>query len=234
MKLSRKMIASCAGIAVLVAAVVAFFTLLNGNGAMSPAPAQAAVAPVAVTNGETAEPLVVMTADFAVSYTSLAQLARAASTVVRGEVVDVSYLDFNSSAYTKVTLKVGKCLKGDIAADDEITILEVGGITTMAAVKGDKFGPTTKEDADTKVKMLLDGAPLTQAGEKCLYFLGKGNIGVVAGAYYVPMGCFQGQFKIDSGVAKRFVPADWKDSKYTSLAMDENTVDNSLSQAAVQ
>jgi hypothetical protein len=175
-----------------------------------------------------------MSADFAVGYSSIGQLKQAADLVVRGDVVDVSYLDFNSCAYTKVTLKVSKSFKGDAAEGDEITILEVGGITTMATIKGDKFGTPTKEDSETKVKVLLDGAPLTREGETCLYFLGQGSIGIVSGAYYVPMGAFQGRFKIDNGAAKRFVPSDWQGTKFTALAMDETAVDDTVTQAAVQ
>ena len=230
----HKVIASLAGLAVLAAAIVVSFMLLGNSPASVPQNDVNAVATAAPTAETTVgQPEVVMDADFAVGYNSVPQLAKAADVIVRGEATDVSYLDFNTATYTKVTLKVAKCYKGSIAAGDQITIMEVGGITTMAAVKGDKFGATTKEDADTQVKVTLEGAPLTQVGEKSLYFLGVGKIDVVPGTYYVPMGAFQGHFKIDSGVAKRFVPAD-ASSKYTSLAIDESAVDSTMTQAAVQ
>jgi hypothetical protein len=237
MKRTHKLIASFAGLAVVAGAAVACFTFIGGAAASAPAgvPAQSSNAvATAATGGNTAgEPQVMMSADFAVSYTSVDQLKGAAAIIVRGEVTGVSYLDFNGAAYTKVTLKVGECLKGKVAPGDEITVAEIGGVTTMAAVKGDKFGEPTKEDADTKVKVLLEGAPLTQVGDKVLYFLGVGKIGVVPGTYYVPLGAYQGRFAIDDGVAKRFVPADASD-KYTSLAIDEKAVDSTITQAAAE
>lgn len=175
------------------------------------------------------QPTVLANADFAVVYKNLGELQKAADLVVRGEVTKVSYLDFNSTAYTQVTFRVAECLKGGVTAGDEVTIVEVGGVTTMAAVNGEKFGVPTAKDAGTKVSVLLDGAPLTEVGDRCLYFLGRGSIGVVSGTYYVPMGAFQGRFTIKDAVAQRFVPAGWA-GDYSSLPMDENAIDGAVLQ----
>jgi hypothetical protein len=241
MRLSKKLIAGLAGAVVVVVALTASFVFLGADPAAAPksvqaaaAPAEAAATPTLVAANDAAMPQVLATADFATMYTSFKQLATAADLVVRGEVTEVSYLDFNTSAYTKVTLKVSESFKGAVKAGDSITILEVGGVTDMAVIKGDKFGVPTKEDAATKVEVLLDGAPLTEVGDKCLYFLGTGSIGVVPGTYYVPMGAFQGRFKSDSGVTKRFVPSDWDSARYTSLAVDDSAVADTLTEAAAQ
>ena len=241
MKRHNRMIVSCLALAVLASAIV-LTVMLVGNGAPAATPesadaaalASASAAASAVADSAAVEPAVIMSADFAVGYSSIGQLKQAADLVVRGEVVDVSYLDFRSTAYSKVTFQVSKCFKGDAAPGDQITILEVGGVTTMATIKGDKFGAPTKEDAQTKVRVLLDGAPLTQVGENCVYFLGTGSIGVISDTYYVPMGAFQGRFKIDNGAAKRFIPIDWQGGKYTALSMDETGIDDTVSQAAAQ
>jgi hypothetical protein len=237
MKLSPRMIASLTGIAVLAVAMVVSFMLFGADEANHPAAAAQVVTLAAGATSTTAatEPMQehILSADFAVAYTSVAQLKDAADLVVRGEVIAVSYLDFNTATQTRVTLKVDKCLKGGVAAGQEITILEPGGVTTAANVVGDKFGAPTKEQAETKVKVLLEGAPLTQVGEKCLYFLGKGDIAIVSGTYYVPMGAFQGRFTIGDGVAKRFVPADFG-AKYTALPMDESAIDDAVAEATAQ
>ena len=233
MKRMRTLIASFAGLAVVAGAAVACFALIGGTPAAAPAQSDKVVATAATGSTTVGEPTVLMSADMTVGYNTLAQLDQAADVVARGDVTAVSYLDFNGATYTKVTLKVAECLKGKVAAGSEITVMEVGGVTTMAAVKGDKFGAPTKEDADTKVKVLLEGAPLTQVGDQVLYFLGTGEIGVVPGTYYVPMGAYQGRFKIDAGVAKRFVPAD-ASSKYTSLAIDATAVDSTIAQTAAE
>jgi hypothetical protein len=237
MNRSRRMILSFAGLAALAAAILLSFAVFGGDGA-APAPdavqgAALALAGSTVPISEVALPEVVMSADFAVGYHSVAELKGAAEVVVRGEVVDVSYVDFNTSAYTKVKFKVSKCFKGDLSVGDVITVMEVGGIISMASIKGDKFGEPSKEDADTKVKVLLDGAPLAHVGEKCLYFLGTGEIGVLSGTYYVPMGSYQGKFKIENGVAKRFAPAT-DSGKNESLAMDEAAVDATVTEAAAR
>lgn len=201
----------------------------NAPGTEAAQPAASAAMPTAAA--VSAAPTVIVNADFAVLYSSLAQLKDAADLIVRGQVTDVSYLDFNSTAYTAVTLAVSKCFKGDVAAGDEITIVEVGGVTTMATVEGDKFGPTTQADENTKVSVQLEGAPLTQVGDKCVYFLGTGTIGVVPGTYYVPLGSFQGRFKVDNGVAKRFVPSDWQSNKYTALPIADTAIDQTVTAA---
>jgi hypothetical protein len=242
MKLHKKLIIA---LLPLVALAIVLSVTLAGAAAPSAAPEPAHTASISIAPGTPAqssgaaaamptaaavstEPAVILSADFAVLYSSLAQLKDAADVVVRGQVTDVSYLDFNSTAYTEVTLAVTKCLKGDFAAGDEITIVEVGGVTTMATVEGDKFGSAPQADADTKVSVQLEGAPLTQVGDKCVYFLGTGTIGVVPGTYYVPLGAFQGRFKVDNGVAKRFVPSDWQSGKYTALPIAAAAVDQTV------
>jgi hypothetical protein len=231
--------------ALLALAIVISVTL--GDGAAPSAKAESGLAAgvsAAWTTGSPAEharstpavlpPTVLMSADFAVMYSNVGQLREAADVIVRGDVIDVSYLDFRSTAYTKVTFLVVKSLKGDIAPGSKITIVEVGGVTSMSTINGDKFGAPTSADADTKVSVQLDGAPLSQVGDKCLYFLGIGSIGVVPGTYYVPLGAYQGRFKIDQGVAKRFVPAGWEAGAYTALPMAESTVDQTVLQAEAE
>jgi hypothetical protein len=177
-------------------------------------------------------PTVTASADFTVVYADLGQLKKAATVIVRGEVIQVAYLDFNSTAYTNVTFRVSKCLKGDIAPGDEIAIAEVGGVTSMATVDGDRYGPPTAKDAETKVSVLLDGAPLSEIGDECLYFLALGSIGVVPGTYYVPLGAFQGRFKTQGALAERFVPVGWG-AGYTSLPMVESAIDQTVLRAAL-
>jgi hypothetical protein len=261
MRLSAKLIASFAVAAVLVAAIVTSFVLVGANAAstsrQNAAPATAGTE--STTNGnptatagtasETATSAGAYTTtteapptegyaevDFAVLYRSVTQLKQASDVVVRGAVTAVSYLERDSSPMTRVTLKVARCLKGDVKAGDELTIIEGGGIISRASLVGDKFGAPTKVDYDTKVKILMDGAPLTEVGDRCLYFLGVDDVRLVPGVSYCPIGCFQGRFIIHDGVAERFVPASPEEmgSEYTSLAMDEAAIDDTIMRAAVE
>jgi hypothetical protein len=227
-------------LAVLVLAMVASIALLSGRGADGSAAAGGGGAggpppprpppPQAHTPApsETTLAAVTASADFAVLYSSVDQLKEAADLIVSGEIVDVSYLDFNSTAYTKVTFRVAESLKGKAAVGDKITIAEVGGITSMATINGDKFGPATQDDANTKVKVELEGAPLSQVGDQCTYFLGTGSIGVLPGPYYVPLGAFQGRFTVENGIAKRFVPADWRSPNYSALSTTKSALDQAV------
>lgn len=217
-----------------IGAPVAPETVRAASLAAAPAVQPAQLASVGPATVLALRPTVTASADFAVVYESLNQLKKTADLIVRGEVTQVSYLDFNSTAYTKVTFRVSKCLKGDVAAGKEMTIVEVGGVTSMATVNGDKFGAPTQMDAETQVSVLLDGAPLSEVGDKCVYFLGAGSIGVVPGVYYVPLGAFQGRFKIDNAVAERFVPVDWQRGKYTALRMVESAIDQTVLRAEAE
>jgi hypothetical protein len=265
MSLLAKLIAAFAVAAVLVAAIVTSFVLVGANATSTSRPTAAiatADTGAATTAGTTASTTAIagmaskspaaagaptisteagpaegyVEVDFKVLYRSVAQLKQAADVVVRGEVTAVSYLDRENAPTTKVTLKVAKCLKGDVKAGDEITILEPGGIVSRASTVGDKFGSPTKEDYDTKVKMLMDGAPLTEVGDRCLYFLGVDDLHLAPGVSYYPLGFFQGRFVIHDGVAERFVPASPGEmgSEYTSLAMDEAAIDDTISSAGVE
>jgi hypothetical protein len=226
MKGKKRYLVLLLALGVLVTVVsVAFVATAVSAPSTQTAAMDAALAPASV-------PRVTASADFAVLYKDLGQLKQAAALVVRGEVTEVSYVDFNTTAYTKTTFKVSECLQGDVRPGDEITIAEVGGVTTMAAVNGDKFGAPTAQDEATKVEILLEGAPLSEVGDKCLYFLGIGSIGVVPGTYYVPLGAFQGRFSIRNGVAERFVPADWG-GDYTSLAVAEEAIDQAVRRATL-
>ena len=75
------------------------------------------------------------------------------------------------------------------------------------------------------------GAPLTEVGDRCLYFLGKGSLGITRGTYYVALGAFQGRFVIRDSVAARYVPADWVEGNYTSLSIPADSIDKALLQA---
>lgn len=171
---------------------------------------------------------VIAQADFAESYSTVDAIARQSDLIVRGTIKSVEYLDFNTVTYSRVSLRVTKSFSPGSAEGDVITVLEIGGITSQAAIIesiDNKFNQTiTEGDKESKVRVLLDGAPLPEIGDDAVYFLADGSLGIVSGEYYDVVGAYHGKFKISDGQAKRFAP-----EFETSAADDLNTDIETLS-----
>ena len=161
--------------------------------------------------------------DWAVLYSNVAQLTRAAEIVVRGRVTDVSYLDETLdsalSTYTKVTLEVTESLKGGVAKGAALTFIEIGGMTTQAAIDESRGTASNRSDKNTKVQVLFEGAPLPKVGEDVVYFAKRDVIGQIRGSYFAPLGAFQGKFTITGGVAMRYVPDSIASNTFGPLRM---------------
>lgn len=132
-----------------------------------------------------------------------------------------------------MTLEVTKSWGAGVKKGDRITVAEVGGITTLATIKRGSGraepGSITSEDEQTKVQELIEGAPLAKVGDEAVYFLGKGEIGVVPGEYYVPLGTYQGKFNVTGGDAQRFVPKNAP--AFPSLKMGVSVLDSEITAA---
>lgn len=192
------------------------------------------------TENNTAEPIktMIIKADMG-EYSDVPELAKNADLIVRGKVTDVSFVEFNSDGpgggvmYTKVTLAVNKSWSPKVQKGDTLTILEAGGITTLATIKRWSGKATedsiTQADEKTKVQVLLDGAPLARVGEEAAYFLGGDELGIVPGEHYISLGLYQGKFNLDAGVAHRFVPEG--DTALPELKMSADELDTEISAA---
>jgi hypothetical protein len=259
--LSAKVLASVGVGAILVAAVAVSFMLVGANAAAveahtpssaATASAVAATVPPAtiagagapsttlslVASDTTATVVTVaegyLEVEFEAVYRTMVELTQEAQVVVRGQVTAVGYGELNGAAESRVTLRVDKCLKGDVGPGREITIFEPGGIVTRASLLDGKFGSPTKEDYEAKQAVLVDGAPLTRVGDACVYFLDADDLHQAVGAGYCPIGAFQGRFIIVDGRAERFVPASPAalGAGYGSLAMDAGAIDGVIAVAA--
>jgi len=181
---------------------------------------------------------VVTHADFSVLYSTLQQLVSDAPIVIRGKVESISYFDHQGETFTSVGLLVTEGYKGQIKRGAKVTVVEPGGITTMAAImrsNSDKFPELTPGPAEenTPLEVLFGGAPLTKVGDDVVYFAFKGDIGGLTGDYYESIGAFQGKFTVSGGIARRYVPADMASSSYGPLTTSSAALDTSIAKAVV-
>lgn len=143
-------------------------------------------------------------------FANVAELAAEADLIVQGRVLSTEYVYSHESAWTKSQVEVLKSWSSGAKAGDVLTVVTLGGITSMANLKKDSGRPdetpVTEADKSENVRMLLEGEPLPAVGDESVYFLGKGDIGIVPGEYFVVVGAFQGRYVVRGGNAARFEP----------------------------
>ncbi len=173
--------------------------------------------------------------DMYVSYTDINQLVKNADFIVEGKVTDVSYFDFNTATNTTLSIEVTKSYNSNIKNGQILTFVEPGGITTKAALinySGNKFNePIGETEKNTKVQVLIAGAPLTKINENVLLFAKEGTLNALPQKYYVSIGAFQGKFIINGDSIGRYVPKGMELGKYSSLNMSKADFDQKLSEA---
>lgn len=215
-------------ILVLAGAAIAGVSALKGASSDAAVSVQQGTAATAAEQASTTAPddtirTLSRSADFGVIYTSFEQLTAASDAVVRGRVLETRYTEYNEGVWTVSTIKVQKAWGAGVAPGDTITIVEAGGVTSEAFLKRTTgrppTSPTTAEDEQSKVQLLLEGAPLPKAGEESVYFLAKGTWEIVPGPYYDVVGAFQGKLKVNSNRASRYAPEGWS-SAYRALDGD--------------
>ncbi|QAT39767.1 hypothetical protein [Clostridium sp. JN-9] len=162
---------------------------------------------------------IVSEANMSSRYVFFNNLVTDAEIVIEGEVLDVSYFDYNGIPRTKSQVKVTKSYNNNAKDGDVLTIIESGGITTKEKIikytgAADKFGiKPTDEDKNIKVKYSLGGSETMKPKDKILIF-GKqsdGNFYNLAEKYYVVLGSYLGKFNIKDNKIQRFVSTKVKE-----------------------
>lgn len=148
--------------------------------------------------------------------------------IIRGKVLDTANIYSHENAWTKCTVRVLKSWSPSVSVGDVITVVDYGGIASLADLKrdaqaGDLDDPDNlKRDPDeprnnsiaasdetSEVVLSYAGEPLATAGSEAIYFLSEETkMQLVPGTFYVPLGAYQGKFIINQGVARRHVPRD--------------------------
>ena len=241
----KKILVSILIIAAVSISFVGYQYSKGGNSTSNKEQAKRANKPIAAkarkadsvqTAETTGSPMITMSsnADMAVFYTSLNDLVQTADVIIEGVVTNVSYFEFNTITNTRALVRVTKSYTSNAKEGDVLTFVDPGGITTEAAMirySGNKFNrPIGKAEENTKVQVLLNGAPLTKVGEKVVYFAKKSVL--FQPDMYVSIGAYQGKFTISSdGTAQRYVPKGDESSRYNSLKMTKAKFDQQLANA---
>jgi hypothetical protein len=124
------------------------------------------------------------------SYATLPELARAADTIIVGQVRDQASLTYGRLPFTKSEVTVVQTLKGgDIGA--VLSVLETGGVFHPAARDGSPV------HAGTQI-VDFEGVPVMSTGGSYVLFL-RSYTGDITDRAYVVLGEFQGKFPVADG-----------------------------------
>lgn len=235
----RRIAVALAATALVASAAVVGFDL-NRTPARSP---QASGPGASTSTSRTSAPLktIVTNADISTIYRGVPQLTRAAQVIVRGKVIDISYIDAEADSalqtYTKVVFRVSQSLKGDVSPGSTVVFIVFGGVTSAAKIAGaSDIQPsvTSPESSSEHVQVLFEGAPLPRVGDEIVYFGVRGDIGALAGnpqvpePYYQPVGAFQGAFPVIDGIAARYVPSALSSAGLDPLRMTVGALDTKV------
>lgn len=148
--------------------------------------------------------------------------------IVRGKVLRTEYVYSHESAWTICTVRVLESWNPDVVQGETITVVDYGGVTSLANLKRDSGAGNLADSANKKrdtdntrnnaipsadeaaaVTMTFAGEPLAKSGDEAVYFLSREDtMAIMPGTFYVPVGAYQGKFLIKHGVARRHVPRD--------------------------
>lgn len=154
-------------------------------------------------------PTIFSQADFIKTFNSVEELSEVSNIIIQGQVLSTEYFTFNQNVFTKSKVKVQKAYKGDIIKGEEVTFIEIGGITTFGEIQ--KMRPdklvVKPEDMNNPIKMTLNGSETMKANEKVVLFgaLPSENK-MLKENYYMTVGAHQGKLQILKDKVKRFVP----------------------------
>ena len=124
-------------------------------------------------------------------YTDISGLKKDATDIVECKVLNSKTIVYCDTPFTISTVELLGVVKGQKKAGDKINVIEMGGIFSLT-------GEDPKEAKGQLVDYQLEGIPVMKASEHYYLFL-KPFEGPQTQNAYVPLGAFQGKFKISSG-----------------------------------
>ncbi|OGX68115.1 MAG: hypothetical protein A2189_08020 [Paenibacillus sp. RIFOXYA1_FULL_44_5] len=123
------------------------------------------------------------------TYGTMAELAKDAKEIVEIEVNSQETITYSDIPFTISTVSVLKSFKGDHKKGDTIRIIETGG----------EFTPLDKQGNPLpKATMKFAGIPVLEPKEHDVIFLNAFKGPQISGEAYVPLGVYQGRFKVDA------------------------------------
>jgi hypothetical protein len=146
------------------------------------------------------------------NYKLIDELIADATEISEINVVSQETMTFHEIPFTISTVSVLSSFKGIHKAGDIIRIIETGG----------EFTPTDKEgNALPKQTMKFNGIPVLAIDDHEVIFLAKFTGPQVDGEVYVPVGVYQGRFKLDkSGQLTQQAPINGRLGDYSVVEFD--------------
>jgi hypothetical protein len=136
-------------------------------------------------------------------FTSMDELTNSAKAIVEVDITDQQEtIEYGGIVFTVSTAKVITSLKGSATPGTDIRVLETGGM--MADGQEFKF----------------NGIPVAKKNEKLFLFLDEYKGPIVQGAY-VPIGVYQGKFKVKDDEVIQQAPSEEKLKDYKPMKKDE-------------
>ncbi|AEE95721.1 hypothetical protein [Mahella australiensis] len=162
-------------------------------------------------------------------YNDIDELIKYSDAIFDGSIQEVSYFDKGNYTYSKLKISITNSYYGDLKIGDIVTVVEPGGVTTLANYKkivGDKkFNNIAEQDADEQyVKISYNGTELSKDNDNVLIFTckDKNNYWDLPNDYYFIVGYKDGKFDIDTNSVKR----NGKDPSLEPLSMAKENYKN--------
>lgn len=156
------------------------------------------------------------TIDLSEHYDTINDLKQGATNIVEVEVLDNYVVVQGDMPFTISNLKVLSSIKGDKMKDDEIKVLETGGRFISS-------GDNPKDKKGQEVDMKFGGISVMQKGEHLILFVRQFVGPQVTGAY-VPLGVWQGKFKVakgNNGKVEQQAPNEYKLKDYKPVSIGQ-------------
>lgn len=150
------------------------------------------------------------------NYDTIDDLKQCATNIVEVEVLDNYVVVQGDMPFTISNLKVLSTIKGDIIEGDNIKVLETGG-------KFITSGENPKDKKGQEVNMKFGGISVMQNGEHLILFI-KPFVGPQVTEAYVPLGVWQGKFKVEkgnNGKVEQQAPNEYKLKDYKPVGIGE-------------
>jgi hypothetical protein len=155
------------------------------------------------------------------SYDTMTELAKDAKIIAEIQVSSQETITYLDMPFTISTVEVLKSFKGEHKQGDTIRIIETGGEFTPLDKQGNPLPKTT---------MKFNGIPVLQKDEHNVIFLNVFEGPQVSGEVYVPLGVYQGRFKVDAkGNLVQQAPDQEKLKDFSKMKIDN--FDNKLQEA---
>ena len=139
-------------------------------------------------------------------FTKMSDLMVSSTNVIECIVLDTNTIIYGDIPFTISNVSILNNIKGDIKTDT-IKIIETGGRYKLA-------GNNPKEEKGLEVDYQFEGIPVVQKGEHLYLFL-EPFIGPQVKDAYIPLGVFQGKFKVlQNNKVEQQVPSIFKLKDY--------------------